>query len=367
MISHPKKAAHFLLSQDLASSPPNEAIVSALLELGYKVDLFAPGGPFATRYCENRVSTISVEYRKSWLIKNAWSPRWRRYAVFSATSEDPWAVAGVLSFFYRRPFCALADEIKSGSYAGNATHSWKRLCQWAARRAQFSIVNDDARIDLLREYASTPQDQEIIVYPGCFRDPPQPGDRLALRKAWGIPDNALILAASGGFNISGGADWFIQALQEDVSLYAVVQPLNLDSLARFLLTRIEGQERCYVEKHRLEWHETWASAAAFDIGIAIYRNSAPQFQNMGISSNRLCMFLAMGVPVIGSRQASFEFLEKYECGLMVESYDEFVAAIAHIKRNLSTMKKNCLRCVSEYIMAEPRYRYLKQKLSAITI
>jgi hypothetical protein len=33
-----KKAAHFLYSPFLAYSPPNDAVVSALLELGYYVD-----------------------------------------------------------------------------------------------------------------------------------------------------------------------------------------------------------------------------------------------------------------------------------------------------------------------------------------
>ena len=55
---------------------------------------------------------------------------------------------------------------------------------------------------------------------------------------------------------------------------------------------------------------------------------------MGISSNRLCMFIAMGVPVICSRQKSFEFVEKYECGVMVNTYPEFLDAIHHIRDNL---------------------------------
>lgn len=366
MTAPEKRAAHFLLIPELACSPPNEAIVSALLELGYEVDLFAPGGSFSTACYDSRVSARPVEYSKRWLLKNAWSPAWRKYQVFSGTSEDPLAVAGVISKLHRRPFFALDDEIKSGSYYGDAPESWKRLCRWAMRHARFNIVNDESRIGLLRDYAGIPAEGDILVYPGCFREPPVPADRAMLRREWGIPEDALLLAASGGFNLSGGADWLLQSVMQDASLYAAIQPLGLDPFARFLLNHIEGRERIHVEERRLDWRDAWASAAAFDIGLAIYHNPAPQFQNMGISSNRLCMFLAMGVPVIGNKQPSYRFIEDYDCGVLVESPEEFVAAIGLIRSRLDEMKANALRCTREYIKAPARYGDLTQAISRLT-
>ena len=54
-----KKAAHFILIPELACNPGNDAIVGALLDLGYLVDLYAPGGYFAVKHCgpENRFLT----------------------------------------------------------------------------------------------------------------------------------------------------------------------------------------------------------------------------------------------------------------------------------------------------------------------
>jgi hypothetical protein len=86
---------------------------------------------------------------------------------------------------------------------------------------------------------------------------------------------------------------------------------------------------------------------------------------MGISSNRLCMFIAMGVPVICSRQESFRFVEDYECGRMVDSYDEFLEAIDVIGRNLPAMRRNCLRCFDEYIMPPDRYSSLEKAIHAV--
>ncbi len=124
---------------------------------------------------------------------------------FSGTSEDPLAIVGVLSWLQRRPGFVLADEIKSGSYRGDASESWKRLCRWGMRRANFNIVNDTSRIALQRQYAGIGPDGKILVYPGCYREAPAPGDRDALRRDWGMPGNALVLGVSGGFNETAGA------------------------------------------------------------------------------------------------------------------------------------------------------------------
>jgi glycosyltransferase involved in cell wall biosynthesis len=360
-----KRAAHFLIAEEHAYSPLNDAIVNALLELGYALDLYAPGGHFSTNRYGAKVRALSVEYGKRWLMANAFSRHWRRYHVFSGTSEDPMAVVGLLSWMHRRPSFTLADEIFSGSYRGDASEYWKNLCRWGMKRSQLTIVNDASRIALQREYADLSDDHPVIVYPGCFRKLPLPGDRKALRQSWGMPENSLVLLASGQFNQHMGAEWLIHALQTIPDLCVAVQPLALDPFAKFLLQHCHGSERMHVEDHRLSWHESYASVAGADIGMSIYLHSGPQFQNMGTSSSRLCMFLSMGVPVIASRQPSFDFLERYGCGVLVQNEQEFVAAIPSIQQRLPEMKANAIRCAREFIDTSTKYKNLVSALKAV--
>lgn len=359
------KAAHFLLLPELAQSPPNEAIISTLLELGCEVDLFAPGTGVGECGYGPRVRMHKVEYGKRWLIRNITGRRWSKYACLSGTSEDPLGTVGFLSFVHRRPSFILADEIKSEQYRGDSPESWKRLCKWAMRRGRFQIVNDQSRVALQREYCGARQQQEILVYPGCFRSPPPAADRSDLRKKWGFTESDLVVGFSGGFNLTAGADWLIASVQGDKSVYVVVQPINVDPIIKLLLRRIGGRERVYVEEQRLSWSEAWAEAACFDIGVCVYRNPAPQFQHMGTSSNRLCMFLSMGVPVIASRQSSFQFIEDYDCGILVDNEAEFVAAIDRIRDRLELMKANALRCAQEYIDAPGKYFVLRDAIARV--
>ena len=141
--------------------------------------------------------------------------------------------------------------------------------------------------------------------------------------------------------------------------------MGVDSLSRFLLGHLVASDRVYVEQQHLDWRQAWAQAAAIDIGMVVYKNPAPQFQLMGTSSNRLCMFLAMGVPVIASRQDSFRFLEQYDCGILVDDRDGFSAAIDKIRARLPDMKANALRCWREHVATPQRYQELVAALHKV--
>lgn len=349
--------AHFLLHSVLSDSPPNHALKLAYKDLGYSVDEYSQDADSSTNH-----TGVSFGFR--WLVKNIWRSHWRRYSAFSCTSEDPVPLAGILAFVWRKPLIFLADEIKSGTYRGDRPERWKQLCRWAMRRATITIVNDDSRIKLQQEYAQLSSSHTVVVYPGCFIDPPKSGDANELRKGWGVKKNEKVVCFSGACNLTTGIDLALDALNANDNIRVVTQPLSITDMDRFFLDRLNYSDRLYVQKERLTWRDAWASAGAADIGVAFYRNQAPQFQNMGVSSNRLCMFLAMGVPVIVNKQPSFDFLHEFECGIQVETQEEFDKAIKTILDNLDVYKKNALRCTKEYINTKGRYETLHAQIKS---
>jgi len=364
-----RKAAHFLLIPELLHSPPNEAIISAYLDTGYKVDIYTPGDQVRkTRYGPS-VEIRNVDYSWLWLVKNIFSLKWMQYNIISGTSEDPLGVVGVISSLYRKLSICLVDEIKSGSYRGNRSELWKSLCKHAIIKSNLSIVNDESRINLLRQYVSFGSSNRIIVYPGCFRNRPKRGKdiRDQYRRSWGFTASDFIIGSSGGFNLTAGADWLLTYVEEDERVKSVIQPLGVSELAIFLLRNLQCSNRIYIQDQRIDWDEAWESAQGLDLGICIYQNQAPQFQNMGISSNRLCMFIAMGVPVIASSQDSFKFLESFNCGVLVEDYEDFKKAVAYIRENREQMRRNCEICFLEYIRPQKRYEDLSKMISNLPL
>lgn len=359
-------AAHFLLHPELAGSPPNEALISALLELGLDVDLYAGGPAREAEQYGPRVRQRHVEYHSRWLARHALSPRWRRYALLSGTSELPMGVVGVLARLHRRPSMTLADEIRSGTYRGNASERWKRMCRAGMRRSDATIVNDPVRIDLQREYAGLPPQHPVVSFPSCFRVLPEPGDRDSLRAARGIPQEALVLGYSGLLSEATGGLWLADALASIDGLHVWASVLGSDPLVAGLLQRVRGAERLHLETERSpSWHAAWSKAALADVGLVVYLQDAQAFRNVGVASNRLCMFLGMGIPVIASRQPSFEFLERYECGRLVDRAEDLPAAVEAIAARLPAMRANALRCTREHIAAPLRYETLRATIARV--
>lgn len=351
-----KVAAHFLLNHYIWDSPPNDAICRVYTELGYDVDYYAPAPTLCTPHISN------VEYGAKWLVKNVFNSRWRKYDAFSCTSEDPIFVVGVLAFLHRKPIIFICDEIRSGSFVGNRPQWYKMVCRWAMRRVRLTIVNDESRIALQKDYASLAIDSDAIVYPGCFYSPPLPAEKDRQRQEWDVPQEKTVVAFSGSVYATNGIEWALKSLEKLPDVSMLIQPLALDPLTDYFLRNHRFSKQMIISDKRLTWFESWQSMGGVDIGVALYLNPGPQFQNMGISSNRLCMFLAMGVPVITTKQPSFEFVEKYDCGIMVSSSEEFVQAVKNITGRLVEMKANALRCTSEYIDCATKYENLKRRM-----
>lgn len=355
-----RKAAHFLLIPELLHSPPNNAIISAYIENNYLVDIFTPGDlPRSHRYGDS-VEIFRVDYSWSWILRNIIKRDWLDYDVISGTSEDPLIMVGLISRLYRKKSICLVDEIKTGTYRGDRSEFWKNLCKRAIKESQLRIVNDESRISLLRDYAGVAADKRVIVYPGCYYERPERSSRKreSYRHAWGFQEGEFVVGSSGGFNMTAGADWLLSYSKNDDIVCSVIQPLGVSPLSMYLLKNFQSRGKMYIQEKRMDWSEAWESAQALDAGLCIYKNQAPQFQHMGISSNRLCMFIAMGVPVIATKQESFEFLERYNCGVLVTNYEEFAEGIRFIKENLTIMRLNCEKCFQEYIRPTDRYREL---------
>ena len=360
-----KRAAHFVNSPYLVDNPSNYTLISALVELGWQVDVYTSNPGLDLSHYGPSVHAAHAEFGYRWLASNLLHPRWMAYDLFSGTTEEPMAAAGLLARLYRKPCITIADEIKSGSTAGERSARWKALCRFGMRASRLTVVNEAERVRVQRDYAHLAADHPIVVMPNCFPDPPTLLDRASLRAERGIPQDALVVCFSGVFNIYNGGVWYAQALARKSDTWFWAQVVPQDPMAGALLPWLHGHERQVIEPGPMGWRLPWATMCAADIGTVVYLQDAPQFRHMGVASNRLCMFLTAGVPVIASRQPSFEFIEDYDCGVLVNSADEYVAAIDAIRPRLAQMSANARRCAREYIDAPGRYRALVQAISDV--
>jgi hypothetical protein len=363
------RAAYFVSSSNLIHNPSNTATIQALRSLGVEVDIYAPNIEFTEKKEDTSCfSLFSVEYGYRWIIKNLFKPwKWLRYDMFCATSEDPIFPASLIAHLYIKKLVIIADEIKSGSYSGNRGKKWKETCKRGIKSADLTIINTPERIEVLRDYVGVIDVEKVAIMPNCYINPPTLLSRNQIRNDLGIPLAKLVICYSGIFNLSNCADWFLEALDsiKDAWFWAQISPDN--PITSAFIPFVRGYDRMTIQLGPLGWHYPWQSMPAADIGLVLYQHSGPQFQNMGVASNRLCMFLTAGVPVIASRQESFQFIERFDCGILVDHASEIPEAVVLISKRLDAMKANALRCANQYIDSKGYFRKLEDKLLALII
>lgn len=363
MVKNTQKAGFFLLRNTHVGRPQDDSIVHALLGAGYKVDIFAPGLAELQNFYPASVQFFSVEYRLDWLKKNLNYKRWKAYDLLLGTSDLPMAMVGILGVLTGCKTITVCDEVYGGGYQGQGNFYWTIMAKFGMRRSLFTVITDFCRVELQREYARLSRNHRFIQYPCCFPDDRLLYDAPYWRQKLGIKEDTCLLSISGYTGSSSGVHWAIHALDQLPSRYhLLIQPgSDLDPLVHALFQQISRNGRIiYLPGRLYSFVEAMSINQAADIGLVFYLSQQPQFQKMGISSNKLCMYLHMGKPVVATRQESFEFLEKYGAGILIDSKDELPEAIVAISTNYEKYSRAARECFRDYVQPDKRFVDLTQ-------
>lgn len=353
------RAAFFELRADYFGRPFEDGIIRALLDAGFAVDLFAPGGELPQTMYPDSVRRMAIEYRRSWLQRHLRISRWREYDLFLGTADLPMAFAGIISRLVRRPAVTAADEIFVGGYEGSATAYWRRLARWGMHGAEFTILTDLCRIPLQREYATLPGDHEYFAYPSCYSFPYSGPSREEARRRLGIAEDEFVLSFTGTFTQNNGAHWIVRLLDAMPDVRLMIQPGGYtDPVLDALLAR---ERRIVYLPERIGWMESMSLTAAADAGVVFYLSDKPQFQLMGASSQKLCTYLWLGIPVIATRQESFGFIECLHSGELIGGEEELAAAVARIRASRESYANNTRRTVEEHIRPMEKRALLSER------
>jgi hypothetical protein len=339
-----KRAAYFQLRPDTFGRPFDDGIARALDAAGYDLDVYAPP---------------QIAFRRSWLTGELFRPKWRRYDLFLGNPDLGTAFAAALARAAFRPFVNAVEEVYVGGYEGEARSYWKRIARAAARQARFTIITDLCRAELQREYAGLPRTHRFVPYPSCYPDPYAGPTRGEARAMLGLDAAELIVSVTGALTESNGVHWLFGALDAfDGCL--LIQPGNRpDAVLESLVRRLERERRAVYLPERLGWREAAERTMAADVSAVFYLSPKPQFQRMGVSSQKLGMSLWLGIPVIATRQPSFEFIREFGCGELIGGPEELPAAIERIRGDHARYAAGARRAVDEYIRPG-------EKLAALT-
>lgn len=85
------------------------------------------------------------------------------------------------------------------------------------------------------------------------------------------------------------------------------------------------------------------------VGISLYDNTFSNDRLTAFSSEKVALYMQVGLPIISFRNESYEELfSNFKCGEMIESIDEFPAAFNKIIQNYEFYREECFRAFNQY-------------------
>jgi len=259
----------------------------------------------------------------------------------------------------------LNEEFPSFFEALHPYSGWLPLERWAARRADVIIVPSDNRVTTLRDELQLTTDKPFIT----VRNTPKlklPSHHIDWHKYMGIPPDKKIFINAGSL-----ADWAqVPEILASASYWpadAVVLLHNSrasrDELASYKrqLSHLDNPDRVFWSPELLS-ENMLNSLVSYCIGsFALYRNTGPNFEQIGTSSGKLMRSIVCGTPVITSNFDSLNFVSKEGVGLQITHPSEIPGAIENLLRNTEGYRTQCERFASsEELLREEAWNRIVQ-------
>ena len=216
------------------------------------------------------------------------------------------AAAYLCSLIFRFPF---AVHVHEGTESTEKLTPFNRVLLRVEgivlRRASFLIFPEASRARLFRERYRLTGPIFVVFNTPRLR---ARGPGLDLRKALGLPTNAMLMAYFGGIGPTNLIDEAVAALSGLPNLHFLVWGWGDES---YLTLLKQTAERNHVEArlHLMgEVEDKWQNLESCDVGYCVYRPDTFRTRHMGTASNKFTECLAAGIPMLTSGNDDFKQL-----------------------------------------------------------
>jgi hypothetical protein len=242
-----------------------------------------------------------------------------RYAVVLAAPQWGlhWAVRA--SAVTGAPVGYISDElIIDNELTTSAQRRWKMRERRDHRRCAFSIALSQDRADFLRGVNRLGGDHPIFVVPNSAPGPAQRLESHFFQEVLGIPANRSVIVHAGGMGWEPAEALAAAAAGWDDTMPAVVFQGRLPTQMR---TR-ESRGAVWFSPATLPASLLDHAISSAHIGLALYDDRRANDRLMGTASGKLCLYMKNALPVITTRLACFDWVEREGCGVRVRTTDE---------------------------------------------
>jgi hypothetical protein len=301
--------------------------IKALAARGARVDLYtrltATHPPPAFSHPNIRVIPLDVSYGGAVRLAVRLAAHRPRYAVVLAAPQWGlhWAVTA--SAVSRAPVAYISDELIVDRELTTAAQRRRKARERRMHhRCAFTIALSQDRADFLRGLNRLPGEHPIYVVPNSA---PGPAVRLAsqfYQDLLGLPSDRCILLHAGGMGWRPAEALAAAAATWDGAAPAIVFQGRLPSQ----MQARESRGAVWYSPTTLPSHLLDHAVSSAHIGLALYDDEKANDRLMGTASGKVCLYMKNALPVITTRLACFDWVEREGCGVRVATIDDIPAA-----------------------------------------
>ncbi len=297
--------------------------IKALAARGAHVDVYTrltpthPAPVFASPRV--RVIPVDITYSGAAALAARLATHRPRYAVVLAAPQWGlhWAVRA--SAVTGAPVGYISDElIIDSELTTSAQRRWKMRERRDHQRCAFSIALSQDRADFLRGANRLSGDHPIFVVPNSAPGPAQRLESHFFQEVLSIPANRTVIVHAGGMGWEPAEALAAAAAGWDDTMPAVVFQGRLPTQMR---TR-ESRGAVWFSPATLPASLLDHAISSAHIGLALYDGRRANDRLMGTASGKLCLYMKNALPVITTRLACFDWVEREGCGVRVRTTDE---------------------------------------------
>lgn len=222
----------------------------------------------------------------------------------------------------------------------------------ALERANYIITHDVWHKKFLLEHYDL-TDDKFLFLPNASYTQEYYGKSDYLFNVLQIPKSKKIILHSGGLG-----PWFLcKELAElsrnwtDEYILVFHTSHNVNSSEYYREIKKEN-----IDNKNLKFSTTPVSNENLDnlvssayIGVALYSLNLLSYRAtyMGLAAGKIGNYLKCGLPVIATKLPSLNYIEEYQCGILINTLDEFPNAVSKINTTYDRYSMNAHRCYKE--------------------
>jgi hypothetical protein len=218
--------------------------------------------------------------------------------------------------------------------------------------SKFYVTFDDIHGNLINTLL-TNKKKKFLCLPNATNGDQYEKKTNLLHRKLRIPVDNKILLHSGGFG-----PWFssVKLAKYSVELpsdYELVfhtgYDLSSDQYYKNYIEKRGVDDRSIFSMAPLEFDGLDALVSSARIGIAWYEVQVLDKRAimMGLAAGKIGQYLKCGIPVICPTIKSLNYIDQFQCGVMIEKIEESHSAIEKIENNYDHYRNNAFNCYNQ--------------------